>query len=355
MANRNVFTLGSQIGGPDAAVAIQREEQQLRDAMNQWTGDYCREIREFAFLLRVDGQFHTYTQEWNIQGAQKAKRKKDWIEVEIGIPESWWRGDQGRQYKEHLIQEIEKGLHSMIEVLRKNRHSVHAEALLADWEKIKSDYLSQSSVSVDDPPDPMLTKALASIKELTSVLGIQKKWKNESGTNPILKLYKDNHYWEAWQTSGRITIHWGEIGDQGNVREINLSPSDNASSIIMAEAAQRRTEGYRAIEDDRLRRITIQYPIIEMGTTTDLDKRHEVEALMNQRLGWTGLGRCDGGDIGNGTMNVFCSVVDADKAEQVITKELETHNLLTEAKIILVSEEDDEQLLFPKDSLKHVQ
>lgn len=58
---------------------------------NPWTGDFSTDIREFAFILRVDGEFHRYTSIWNIYGAQKARRKRDWIEVEIGIPETWRR------------------------------------------------------------------------------------------------------------------------------------------------------------------------------------------------------------------------------------------------------------------------
>src|SRR5438128_576306 len=98
----NSFSLGSQVGGPDAASATRDHEQQLRDAMNRWSGDYTSAIREFAFLLRIDGEIHRYTQQWGIQGAQKAKRKKDWLEVEIGIPESYWQTNSGKNYKKYL-------------------------------------------------------------------------------------------------------------------------------------------------------------------------------------------------------------------------------------------------------------
>ncbi len=168
----------------------------------------------------------------------------------------------------------------------------------------------------------------------------------------MIKLYKSEgntlHYWEAWDKDNEITVHWGVVGDEGTMREISLSPGDDASSIIKAEAAPRRAEGYREIEDDKLQRVVIQYTIVEMGTTADLDKRYEVEGLMNERLGWTGLGHCDGGDIGSGTMNIFCFVVDPDKALQVIAEELKTKHLLEGAKIILASEDED-KVLFPVD------
>lgn len=138
---RNSFSLGSQVGGPDASDVTRHDEQELRDAFNRWQGDYTNAIKEFAFVLRVDGKVHKYTQEWNILGAQPAKRKKDWVEVEIGVPEEWWREDQGRSYRGYLIAEIEKGLHSMIELLQENKHPVNEEALLTDWYKIKCNYL----------------------------------------------------------------------------------------------------------------------------------------------------------------------------------------------------------------------
>ena len=136
----NSFSLGAQIGG-QTGKASRDQMQELRDLFNQWTGDYSADIREFAFLLRVDGEFHRYTAMWNIYGAQKAKRKRDWIEVEIGIPETWWRLAHTDQFKKRLAEEVEKGFISMIEVLRENRRDIKSEGLLNDWSKIKSRFL----------------------------------------------------------------------------------------------------------------------------------------------------------------------------------------------------------------------
>ena len=43
---------------------------------------------------------------------------------------------------------------------------------------------------------------------------------------------------------------------------------------------------------------------------------------MNELLGWTGLGACDGGSIGSGTMEVVNFVVDFDLAKSVIARDL---------------------------------
>ena len=141
----NRFSFGAQIGGPDYPEAARLQEQQLRDALNRWFGDYSSAVKEFAFLLRIDGCIHRYTEIWHIRGAQKARRKRDWIEVEIGIPEEWWRQTDGDAYKKRLIEEIEAGLKSMIQVLQAKEPQIDAKALLRDWSRIKLACLASSS------------------------------------------------------------------------------------------------------------------------------------------------------------------------------------------------------------------
>lgn len=43
---------------------------------------------------------------------------------------------------------------------------------------------------------------------------------------------------------------------------------------------------------------------------SDLKKRTRLEDHLNELLGWTGLGHCDGGSIGSGTLEACCLVVD---------------------------------------------
>jgi len=59
-----------------------------------------------------------------------------------------------------------------------------------------------------------------------------------------------------------------------------------------------------------------------MGTKEDVAKRHALEDRLNEALGWTGLGECDGGSIGSGTMEACCFVVDSEIAKRVIENDL---------------------------------
>jgi hypothetical protein len=68
--------------------------------------------------------------------------------------------------------------------------------------------------------------------------------------------------------------------------------------------------------------LMIELSVDGMGTGADADKRHRLEKRMNEILGWTGLGGCDGGSIGSGTMEVCCFVVDLDIARRLIEQDI---------------------------------
>jgi hypothetical protein len=142
----------------------------------------------------------------------------------------------------------------------------------------------------------------------------------------MLKLYKrlegDLYYHEAWAHGSKITEHWGKVGERGETADHKgnkkLSEEKNIEQIL----AKPLSDGYVPIEDDDLAILLIEYTIEGMGTPKDLEKRHAVESRMNETLGWTGVGHCDGGSIGSGTMEVCCFVVDFEIAKRVIEAEL---------------------------------
>jgi hypothetical protein len=168
----------------------------------------------------------------------------------------------------------------------------------------------------------------------------------------VLKLYKKTkdvtRYWEAWNVEDEITIHWGTLGERGETRTAKVEPGTSPKSIITRDSKPLKNEGYKTIPVSRLAQVVIQYQIDGMGTTDDLDKRIRVENLMNESLGWRGLGHCDGGDIGSSTMNVFCYVVDASIAIPHIVQELKSEALI-EGAVIAISSAKGATVAWPKD------
>ena len=171
-----------------------------------------------------------------------------------------------------------------------------------------------------------------------------------AGENAMLKLYRMTEgvpeYWEAWATATEITIHCGKLGEEGESRELPIQPGINPNDTIELEAKPIRAAGFKPLKRPQLDSIVIQYKVDGHGSTDDLDKRIKVEELMNERLGWTGLGHCDGGDMGTGIMNIFCYVADARIAESVIVRELKANGFL-EGAVIAERRRDNADVLWP--------
>lgn len=141
----------------------------------------------------------------------------------------------------------------------------------------------------------------------------------------MLKLYKfteaKKEYWETWDNDdGSHTVHWGELGTTGESKEVKGSIFKKPEAIIQKEVDQMVSNGFRPIEDEYT--LLIEYAVEGMGTPEDVDKRHRLQDRMNEILGWSGLGHCDGGSIGSGTMEVCNYVVDFEVAKKVIEIDL---------------------------------
>jgi hypothetical protein len=137
----NTFYFGAGVGGPDLPVEVERIHIQLTGLMHQWSGQCTNSVRVFGFVMFVDGSLTRYTETMNILGQQKAKRKRDWLEVRIGVPESWWREDEAH-YKVRIIEALEDGFSSMIALLNRNEHAVDESSLMRDWNHLKIEFLN---------------------------------------------------------------------------------------------------------------------------------------------------------------------------------------------------------------------
>jgi len=141
----------------------------------------------------------------------------------------------------------------------------------------------------------------------------------------VLKLYKftdaKKEYWETWDNDdGSHTVHWGELGTTGQSKEVKGSLLKKPEKIIQKEIDEMVSAGFRPVDDEYT--LLIEYAVEGMGSGEDVEKRHRLQDRMNETLGWSGLGHCDGGSIGSGTMEVCNFVVDFEVAKSVIERDL---------------------------------
>ncbi len=143
----------------------------------------------------------------------------------------------------------------------------------------------------------------------------------------MLKLYKltekKKEYWETWENDdGSHMVHWGTLGTEGESKTIKSSFLKKATDVIQKVINKKIEDGFVSIDFEDHYTLLIEYSIEGMGNEKDVEKRHELEDRMNQTLGWAGLGVCDGGSSGSGTMEVCNFVVDFELAKIIIENDL---------------------------------
>lgn len=131
------------------------------------------------------------------------------------------------------------------------------------------------------------------------------------------------HFWQTWddKEKSELIVSYGIIGTEGKYDIFDLVPQTYED--IGDKIEQLAKEGYRPIDIDNHAILIVEYNVTgDFGTSEDLEKRHKLQDLLGEILGWTGLGNCDGGSVGAGTMEVCCYVVDFGIAKKVIEAKL---------------------------------
>ncbi len=142
-----------------------------------------------------------------------------------------------------------------------------------------------------------------------------------------VSLYKRGdeslHFYEAFPFEGHVTEHWGVAGLGGENRFHDYTDARHAHALIAGFKKAKRAEGFQAIPSSRRQKLIVEYDVEEnFANSGELDFRHAAEDALHNLLGQTGLGHCDGGSSGQGTMEICLIVVDAKLAEKVVRKRL---------------------------------
>jgi len=150
----------------------------------------------------------------------------------------------------------------------------------------------------------------------------------EEAQQPIetVKLYKREAeqllYREAWVDGEAVVEHAGVYGQRGSVQTHPAAGPARQREAIAGLAAAAEADGFRRVPEDKLVGLVVSTAIDGMGSADDLKRRHALEDFLDEVTGWRGLGHCDGGSIGSGSMEAFCLVVDYAIAAEAIAREL---------------------------------
>jgi hypothetical protein len=139
----------------------------------------------------------------------------------------------------------------------------------------------------------------------------------------MYKLYKREpdriRYHEAWDEDACVIEHFGVVGQAGETRQHDLAPGADPDQLLEDLLKPSAMDGFEEVDDADLERVEVALPVVADG---DLERRHALEDRLDDLLGATGLGHCNGGRIDEQGMAAFCFVVDPTIARSVIKEDL---------------------------------
>ncbi|MFZ5596160.1 MAG: hypothetical protein ACOY31_04015 [Bacillota bacterium] len=169
----------------------------------------------------------------------------------------------------------------------------------------------------------------------------------------MIKLLKQEsekfEYCEIWENEVEnvICINRGTVGTKGTVDIYEIPEGQNAGAIMRQMSQEVQKNGYCPMNGSMLKLVMIRYDIAGEDISGALERRHIIEDLMDECLGLTGNGLCDGGNISRDCMSIACMVVDLDSAVKTMVEELKNNGFLEGATIIHYYGEQNRKVLYP--------
>ena len=131
-------------------------------------------------------------------------------------------------------------------------------------------------------------------------------------------------------------VRTGKSEPQAVERFLNsIDHKDDPKKIIEREAKSQRRRDIGQFRTRSYTDVSFNTESMEWETRTIQTREPAVAHLMNECLGWKGFGFGDGCDIGSGTMNVFCFVVDAKAAAPHVVEVLKKKGLIEGAVVAI--------------------
>jgi len=163
-------------------------------------------------------------------------------------------------------------------------------------------------------------------------------------TQTIYKLENDTlHYWEIWEEEDHYVMHWGVMGEKGEVQAID-SIFGASQRIVNKMIDDKLAKGYDIL--DFASALVVVYPMNSNYTNLS-GKEEELVGWLSDFLGWRGLGTTAGHTENENNLEITCYVVDFIKTSELVTAGLSETNFGSPTQIlqreIPVAEEETDQ------------
>lgn len=328
-----LLTFSTAIGGGDAS---KRAFTPLDDKLRRLSeglraSDHFETLVRLEIWVRICGRMMDCGDK---EGPDRLARgrKPPRLVIDLIIPEYAWRDKSADELRAYVANNLRRAIDLMIEQARQQPSEIKDEAKLQET----IDRFIDRFLTEPDPPYVLL----ANPQHLEVAQALRERINDEkqegaatdlSDEAALTRLYRRDDsgkclaYHNAWfDTDDEVIVeHKGLVGSTGetirHTRDPNLTPVEQVERVLRSA----REAGYSDLHDSDESLLVVEYRLEGWGSVEDADKLNSLQDELTEILGWSGLGVCDGGEVGSGTMEANCPVVDFDEAKKVLTEALQ--------------------------------
>jgi hypothetical protein len=141
VAERDLVSLGADVGGKDAHAATHQHILALRQLLRaRCVGPYGGSIKEFALVLRVDGA----VQAWGKSGVENLafQQRNTCATADVFVPADVWAGGDGGQIRRFLATEVKNAMTRIVGLAKEKSADFDSRKLIRDVESAIESFLN---------------------------------------------------------------------------------------------------------------------------------------------------------------------------------------------------------------------
>lgn len=136
------ITFGAQFGDQLSYDIIHPHLKDIQKLLQEHCqGSYAKEVIEFGFVLRVDGDLW----HWDKEGCERLRRsfKEKYITLDVMMPKKRWEKQDATAIREFLMNNVEEAFRLCVQRLEKDKVKVEKEKLMQDLQIVRKIYLNR--------------------------------------------------------------------------------------------------------------------------------------------------------------------------------------------------------------------
>ena len=178
----------------------------------------------------------------------------------------------------------------------------------------------------------------------------------------MFKLYRRENgtlkYAECWTDEGRVVEHTGIVGEEGCSEDHPCGSQEERIQFFQSLQEWYLSQDYSEWPDEEKTWIVVQFPResvllgVDAAIYSEEAFRDRAQMLLNEALGWNGLGHVDGWELGRKfdkpdrfVLNIYCLVVDRERTVSVVRRALTDDFDCSRLKIAAKAPKDEDYTL----------